>query len=99
MSFYVYILERADGSYYTGHTDDLNRRLQIHHDRSLARTRDQQHALRLVFTEEYATREEAIARELQIKGWSRRKEALIRQDWAGLQAESHTGRGDDLGTR
>ncbi|WP_246047908.1 GIY-YIG nuclease family protein [Hankyongella ginsenosidimutans] len=30
MSFWVYILQCADGSYYTGHTDDLDRRLAEH---------------------------------------------------------------------
>ena len=31
MSFWVYILRCADGSYYTGHTDNLDTRIQEHH--------------------------------------------------------------------
>ena len=30
MAFFVYILECSDGSYYTGHTDDLETRLVAH---------------------------------------------------------------------
>ena len=37
----------------------------------------------LVFTDEFRTREEALARERQNKGWSRKKkEAMMRDDWA-----------------
>ncbi|HSB06683.1 MAG TPA: GIY-YIG nuclease family protein [Thermodesulfobacteriota bacterium] len=37
----------------------------------------------LVFADEFSTREEALGRERQIKGWSRKKkEAMIRGDWA-----------------
>ena len=40
----------------------------------------------LVFVEQLATREEALVRERQIKGWSRKKkEALIKGDWEGLK--------------
>jgi putative endonuclease len=38
--------------------------------------------VQLVFSQEFATREEALASERQIKGWSRKKkEALIKNDW------------------
>jgi predicted GIY-YIG superfamily endonuclease len=38
-----------------------------------------------VFTQEFASREEALATELQIKGWSRKKkEALVQGDWAEM---------------
>ncbi len=40
----------------------------------------------LVWSQETATREEALAAELQIKGWARsKKEALIRGDWKTIQ--------------
>lgn len=40
----------------------------------------------LVFSQEFASREEALAAERQIKGWSRKKkEALIRGDWKEIQ--------------
>jgi predicted GIY-YIG superfamily endonuclease len=39
-----------------------------------------------VWSEAFATREEALAAERQIKGWNRaKKEALIREDWREIQ--------------
>ena len=83
MSFYIYILKCADNSYYTGHTDDLERRLAQHQQRyfpdcyTAARL-----PVELLFSQEVPTREEALAFERRIKGWSRRKkEAMMRGDW------------------
>ena len=85
MSFYVYILRCADGSYYVGHTDDLERRLAAHQNGEISGYASSRRPVELVFAEEFASRDEAFLRERQIKGWSRRKkEALIREDWAGL---------------
>ena len=83
MSFYVYILKCADNSYYTGHTDNLEQRLAQHHRRYFlfcyTATRL---PVELVFTQMFPTREEALASEQQIKGWSRKKkEAMMRGDW------------------
>ena len=89
MPFYVYRLLCSDRSYYTGQTDDMESRLAAHElgtDGAYAKGR---RPVRLVFAEEFATREEARERERQIKGWSRRKkEALIRGDWDALVAHA-----------
>jgi predicted GIY-YIG superfamily endonuclease len=82
MPFFVYILRCSDGSYYTGHTDDLERRVAMHQ----AGVGSSWTAGRLpvvrVFSEAFTTRDEALAAEQQIKGWRRsKKEALIRGDW------------------
>ena len=85
-SFYVYILRCNDGSYYVGHTDDLETRLALHADGSLRGYTLQRRPVQLVFAREFETREDALARERQIKGWSRaKKEALIRGDWPAVQ--------------
>jgi tRNA/rRNA methyltransferase len=85
MSFYVYILRCADGSYYVGHTDDLERRLAAHQNGEISGYTSSRRPVELVFAEEFASRDEAFLRERQIKGWSRRKkEALIRRDWNTL---------------
>ncbi|MEO7936334.1 MAG: GIY-YIG nuclease family protein [Dokdonella sp.] len=83
MSFWVYILKCSDGSYYTGHTDDLESRLDIHvTGRLIGCYTRKRRPLTLVFSQEFTTREEALTAERQIKGWSRnKKEALIRGDW------------------
>ena len=82
MAFYVYILECSDGSYYTGHTDDLERRLNTHNSGELDAYTKNRRPLTLVFLQEFTTRDEAFAAERQIKGWARKKkEAIIRDRW------------------
>ena len=81
--FWVYILKCLDNSYYTGHTDNLENRLMQHHHKVYPTCYT---AIRLpvqwVFSQEFATREEALASEGQIKGWScKKKEAFIKGDW------------------
>jgi predicted GIY-YIG superfamily endonuclease len=82
MDFYVYILRCADGSYYTGHTNDRDARVAAHHRGELKAYTSSRLPVVLVFSQEFPTREEALASERQIKGWSRqKKEAMIRGDW------------------
>ena len=86
MSFYVYILQCADGSYYTGHTDNIERRMAAHHGGELSKYTSIRRPVRLVFTLDLPSRKEAFALERQIKGWTRRKkEALIQRDWDRLR--------------
>src|SRR5713226_8440938 len=82
MAFWVYILKCADGSYYTGHTDDLNKRVGEHQSGELHGYTWDKRPVTLAFAQEFLTREEALASERQVKGWSRKKkEAMIRGDW------------------
>ncbi len=82
MAFWVYILQCSDGSYYTGHTDDLQLRLAQHHSGSCNGYTATRLPIKLAFTQEFTSREEALASERQIKGWSRaKKEAMMRGDW------------------
>lgn len=86
MTFWIYLLRCADGSYYTGHTDDLAQRLVQHDAGTFAGYTHLRRPLQLVYSQEVPSREEALAAEMQIKRWSRRKkEALIRGDWDGLR--------------
>jgi putative endonuclease len=83
MSFWVYILRCSDGSYYTGHTDNLDNRITQHHVGTIMScyTFDKR-PLQLVFSQDFQTREEALASERQIKGWSRKKkEAMMQGNW------------------
>ena len=84
MSFWVYILRCSDGSYYTGHTDSLERRIGQHFAGAIPSCYTfNRRPLTVVFSQEFSTREEALASEQQIKGWSRKKKAaMIRGDWA-----------------
>lgn len=86
MSFYAYMLRCADGSYYLGHTDNLELRLGQHHSGEVAGYTQRRRPVTLVWSEAFGTRDEAIAAEQQIKGWSRKKkEALIAGDWDAIR--------------
>ena len=84
MSFWVYIVRCADNSYYTGHTDNLEQRVGQHHVGAFPTCYTfKRRPLQLVFSQDFATREQALASEQQIKGWSRKKkESMMRADWA-----------------
>lgn len=84
--FWVYILQCNDKSYYTGHTDNLEKRIAQHQQRIIpscyTRTRL---PVQLVYCQPFFSREEALAAEKKIQGWNRRKkEALINADWMAL---------------
>ena len=83
MTFHVYILKCADNSYYTGHTDNLEQRLSQHQQRYFRTCYTATRLpVELLYCQEFPTREEALASERQIKGWSRKKkEAMMRGDW------------------
>ena len=92
--FFVYLLNCADRSYYCGHTDNIETRMQ-QHDVSESGYVSTRKPFNLVWQGEFETREGAIAFEQQIKGWSRaKKEALIAGDWNRIQglAKSKTER-------
>ena len=83
--FFVYLLDCADRSYYCGHTDNIETRMQQHEvsESGYVSTRK---PFELVWQGEFETREGAIAFEQQVKGWSRaKKEALIAGDWDRIQ--------------
>ena len=86
MSFYLYILKCSDDSYYTGHTDNLEKRLAAHHRGEISGYTSARRPVELVFVHEFSSRDEAFHAERQVKGWSRRKKvALIHEDWECLQ--------------
>ena len=71
MPFYVYILRCSDDSYYTGHTDDLEARIAEHQTEAFPDYTKKRLPVELVFSDDLPTREDALDREKQIKGWSR----------------------------
>ena len=82
---YVYILECSDGSYYTGSTIDLEKRLNQYHSGLGANHTKKRLPVTLVYTEEFTRIDEAFYRKKQIQGWNRRKkEALIEKNYDNL---------------
>ncbi|MBB6629553.1 GIY-YIG nuclease family protein [Nocardioides sp. KIGAM211] len=82
---WTYIVECADGSYYVGSTIDLEGRISQHNLGAGAAYTRHRRPVRLVWAADFARIEEAFAFEKRVQGWNRRKrDALIRGDWAAL---------------
>jgi len=74
----MYILKCANGSYYTGSTKDLQRRLQQHQSGKGANHTKKHSPVALVYYETFSRIDWAFNREKQVQGWNRKKkEALI----------------------
>lgn len=75
---YVYILKCHDGTYYTGWTTDIEKRLQAHNEGEGAKYTRSRRPVELVYSEEFEDKSSALKRECAIKALSRtQKEALI----------------------
>jgi putative endonuclease len=86
MAFYAYLLRCSDGSFYAGHTDDLESRIAQHQRGVIPGYTAARRPLALVWSESFGTRDEALAAERRIKGWSRAKKlALIDGDWERMR--------------
>ena len=77
--FYVYLLKCRDDTLYCGYTNDLEKRLQTHNAGEGAKYTKTRLPVELVYSEEYATKSEALKREYAIKQLSREeKQQLIK---------------------
>lgn len=75
---YMYILQCANGAYYTGSTKNLELRMKQHQNGEGANFTKKHLPVELIYTEGFSRIEEAFNREKQVQGWSRaKKEALI----------------------
>ena len=93
MAFYAYLLRCNDGSYYAGHTDDLDLRIAQHQSGAFGGYTAKRLPVTLVWSEWFQTRDDAFRVERKLKGWSRaKKEAMIARDWA-LVSQLARGRG------
>jgi putative endonuclease len=81
--FWLYVLKCVDKSYYVGHTDALEVRLAQHVNGAIANCYTAtRRPVTLVYSVAFDSREEALAAERQIKGWSRKKkEAMMLGNW------------------
>ena len=68
---YTYILSCADGTLYTGWTNDLDRRLAAHNAGKGGKYTRTRLPVTLVYREEFPTKEEAMSREWAIKQLTR----------------------------
>ncbi|HSW48258.1 MAG TPA: GIY-YIG nuclease family protein [Candidatus Saccharimonadales bacterium] len=71
--WYMYILLCSDNSLYTGSTNDPEKRFLTHKIGKGGKYTRSHKPLRIIHTEEFATKSEALKREAKIKSWSRPK--------------------------
>ena len=77
MSFCVYILLCADGSFYTGYTKDLDARTKLHQSGNGARYTKMHKPQRLAYLEMIGSRSEAMKRERKIKKLSHQQKLAL----------------------
>lgn len=77
-SNYTYIVECSDGTLYTGWTTNLDNRIKAHNSKTGAKYTRSRTPVKLVYYEEFATKEEAMSREYHIKQLThKQKDELI----------------------
>ena len=87
--WYVYLLRCADGSIYTGISNDVEARLREHNRGKGAVYTRQRRPVSVIFQERHSDQGSALRREAQIKNWSKRKkEDLV----ASIPSELRQGR-------
>lgn len=80
MDAFTYIIECADGTFYTGWTVNVEKRLQAHNAKKGAKYTKTRVPVRLVYVEKFSTKRFAQQREYAIKRLTRAKKvALIKQ--------------------
>jgi len=92
-TYYVYILASLSRTLYVGMTNDLRRRLHEHKHRTRPGFATHYHIDRLVYFEHTTDVQAAIARETQIKAYSRKKKVALIESinlgWTDLAEEMH----------
>ena len=84
--WHVYILECSDNSFYTGHTNNLSKRVERHNSGRGSSHTAARLPVKLIWHEEHESEISATKREIQIKKWSRvKKIALIDGDLQKLK--------------
>jgi putative endonuclease len=81
MPYFVYIVECADQTLYTGWTTNVERRLKVHNAGRGARYTRERGPVRLVYVEEVPSRSAALKRELAIKRLPRANKLKLVQSW------------------
>lgn len=80
MTWYVYIVEAKDESYYTGITTDIKKRVEKHNSKKGSKSLFGKIPVNLVYQEQAKNRSEASKREAEIKSWEREKKIKLIND-------------------
>ena len=71
----LYILQCSDGSFYTGITNNLERRLKMHQSGKASRYTRTRGPVEMLYSEKCGDRSSALIRECEVKEWPRSKKA------------------------
>ena len=77
MKHYIYILECADHTLYTGYTNDIEKRIKTHNESKGAKYTRGRRPVRLLYSEEFETKSEALKREIAVKKLSKEKKLQL----------------------
>jgi putative endonuclease len=83
MSYYIYILLCNGGSFYTGSTNDVEKRLKAHFAGMGAKYTKSHKPIKLIYQEEFDTKSEALKREAEIKKLTKREKENLVKNWKG----------------
>ncbi len=87
MKFFVYVIKSSEGYYYTGMTEDLERRLSEHNNKTKSFWTKRGTDWEIIYYEEFDTRQDALKRELWIEEWTR-KEVIKRKGFKIVVVDS-----------
>lgn len=85
MPYYVYVVLCEDGSFYTGHAKDVERRFEQHMKGLAARYTRIRRPVKIVYVEKCDSRGGAMKRERQIKALSHSQKQLLISSWLEAQ--------------
>ncbi len=74
---YTYILQCKDDTFYTGWTNNLEKRIKDHNDGKGAKYTKARRPVKLVYYETYETKKQAMKREYEIKQLSRKEKIVL----------------------
>jgi putative endonuclease len=78
MAYFVYILKCADGTLYTGSTNDLEKRVKVHNEgKTAAKYTRARRPVKMIYSEQFKTKSKALKREWQIKKLTRKEKLVI----------------------
>ena len=90
MQYFVYIIQCIDGSYYTGHTKDVEKRFEIHKKGKGARYTRIHRPEKICYIEKFMSRSDAMKKEQKIKKLSHsKKQKLILKNLPSLISSNH----------
>ncbi len=75
--WFVYVLECEDGSFYTGSTNNLEKRFLEHKNGQGGKYTRSHKPIKIIYSEKLSTQSEALKKEAQIKSWPRAKKKRL----------------------